>query len=202
MTKTCEKLTLEVGALQLTQAGASLIVVLMILIIVSLIGVGGAQIALMGERGARNDRDMQIALQSAEAGLLDAVEDISAPVSTRIDIFDGKNAVAFVAGCGTSGNSRGLCDDTLVGTKPAWLAVDFTDASASAPTVAYGTFTGRTFSSGGAGVRPALPPRYVIELVSDPAASQSETSYMYRVTVMGFGPRADIQAVLQMMYRP
>ena len=182
--------------------GASLIMVLMILIIVSLIGVGGAQIALMSERGSRNDRDMQIALQSAEAGLQDAVQDISDPTSLRTAVFDGKNAVAFVAGCGSSGVSLGLCDDTLVGAKAAWLTVDFTDTSANARTIAYGTFTGKTFASGGAGVRAALAPRYVIELVPEPSGNPSDPGYIYRVTAMGFGPRVDIQAVLQMMYRP
>ena len=205
MTKLCNKPPAKVEHLPLAQAGASLIMVLMILIIVSLIGVGGAQIALMGERGSRNDRDMQIALQAAEAALLDAVDDMREPASARDEIFDGINAVAFLAGCGSSGNSRGLCSDTLVNTplgpKPAWLAVDFTNTDDNAPTVPYGAFTGRTFASGGAGVRPALPPRYVIELVPDPTGDRSQISYMYRVTAMGFGPRADIQAVLQMLYR-
>jgi len=47
------------------QTGASLIMVMLILIVVSILGVGAAQIALMSERSARNDRDMQIAWQSA-----------------------------------------------------------------------------------------------------------------------------------------
>ena len=51
------------------QAGASLIVVLLLLVIVSILGAGAAQIATMGERSARNDRDMQVAWQSAEAAL-------------------------------------------------------------------------------------------------------------------------------------
>lgn len=203
MTKVCKSAMQNTSDLPPAELGASLIMVLMILIVVSLIGVGGAQIALMSERGSRNDRDMQIALQSAEAGLLDAVDYLTA---RRDDLFDGKNAVAFVAGCGSSGTSLGLCDDTLVGTlvgpKAAWLTVDFTDTSATASTIAYGTFTGKTFASGGAGVRPALAPRYVIELVPDPSGNPSDVSYIYRVTAMGFGPRVDIQAVLQMMYRP
>ena len=202
MTKDCKKATVQSMRVHIQQDGASLVVVLMILIIVSLIGVGAAQIALMSERGARNDRDLQIAMQSAEAALLDAVDDMSASSSTRVAIFDGKNAVAFVAGCGSTGTSLGLCSDSLVGGKPAWLTVDFTQTGSGARTVPYGTFTGRTFASGGAGVRPALAPRYVIELVQEPSGNQSITSYLYRVTAMGFGPRADIQVVLQMLYRP
>ena len=54
------------------QSGVSLVVVLLLLVIVSMLGIASMQIAMMGERGARNDRDMQIAWQSAEAALVDA----------------------------------------------------------------------------------------------------------------------------------
>ena len=40
------------------ESGITLIMVMIILIVVSLLGVGGAQIALMSERSARNDRDI------------------------------------------------------------------------------------------------------------------------------------------------
>jgi Tfp pilus assembly protein PilX len=52
---------------------------LLLLVIVSILGVGAAQIATMGERSARNDRDMQVAWQSAEAALMDAEFDIHGP---------------------------------------------------------------------------------------------------------------------------
>lgn len=176
------------------QQGASLIMVMMILIIVSLLGVGGAQIALMSERGARNDRDMQVAWQAAEAALLDAEADMT---NARKAVFDGKTRSAFLPGCGTSGTSKGLCDVTVSG-KPAWLTVDFTDTDSDAPTTEFGAFSGNTYKTGSSGVQPAKLPRYVIELVEDPL---SKKNYVYRVTAMGFGPRADIQAVLQMIYR-
>lgn len=179
------------------QRGVSLIVVMMILIIASLLGVGGAQIALMSERGARNDRDMQIAWQAAEAALIDAEFDMTDPASTRHALFDGQNRTAFQEGCGTSGTSVGLCAITTSG-KPAWLTVDFTDTSSSARTTAFGANSGRTFPTGNTGVQPALPPRYIIELVEDPLDNKS---VIYRVTAMGFGPRPDIQAVVQMIYR-
>lgn len=56
--------------------GVSLIVVLLILVVVSILGVSGIQVAMMGERGTRNDRDQQIAWQAAEAALMDAEFDI------------------------------------------------------------------------------------------------------------------------------
>lgn len=183
-----------------TQTGASLMTVLLILVLVSLVGVGGAQIAMMSERGARNDRDMQLAWQSSEAALLDAESDIHDATSTRVSSFDSKTTTVFLDGCGTSGTSQGLC--SLPGSgKPAWMTIDFTDTSNSARSVALGTFTGNTFSSGGIGIQPAQAPRYIIEVVPDTIGDRSDPSYIYRVTAMGFGPRSDIQAVMQTVYR-
>lgn len=183
-----------------TEYGASLMTVLLILVLVSLIGVGGAQVAMMSERGARNDRDMQLAWQSGEAALVDAESDIHDATSTRVGLFDSKTTSAFLDGCGTSGTSIGLC--ALPGSgKPAWMTIDFTDTSGSAPSVALGTFTGKNFSSGGIGIQPAQAPRYIIEVVPDTIGDRSDPSYIYRVTAMGFGPRTDIQAVMQIVYR-
>lgn len=186
------------------QRGVSLIVVLLLLVIVSILGVGAAQIATMGERSSRNDRDMQVAWQSAEAALMDAEFDIHGPVaSSRRAVFTNMaNTNAFVSGCGSSGNSKGLCALETTA-KPAWLTVDFT-ATTGAKTTAYGEFTGRSFPAGTAGIQPSKPPRYVIEPIEDPAnrdISGATTSYIYRVTAMGFGPRDDIQGVVQIIYR-
>ncbi len=183
------------------EAGASLIMVMLILVVVSLLGVGGAQIALMSERGARNDRDQLVAWQAAEAALIDAEFDIIDPASTRVALFDGKQAVPFVAGCGASGNSVGLCSLPATG-KPAWLTVDFEAIGGSAATTALGTFTNKTFAAGGVGIQPAKVPRYIMELVPDPMGDAANPTFLYRVTAMGFGPRDDIQAMVQMVYRP
>jgi len=183
-----------------TQRGVSLIMVMLILVVVSLLGVGGAQIALMSERSARNDRDQQVAWQAAEAALTDADFEMSYAASGRATIFNSKNASAFVAGCGTTGSAVGLCALNLTG-QPAWLSVDYTDTSASAPTTKFGTFTNRVFAYGSVGIQPAKAPRYVIEAVPDPDSDPTNPTYIYRVTAMGFGPRDDIQAVLQMIYR-
>jgi type IV pilus assembly protein PilX len=183
-----------------TEAGLSLVMVLIILVATSLLGVGGAQIAMMSERGARNDRDQQIAWQAAEAGIMDAERDISNSASTRQSLFDGKSTTAFLSGCGTSGTSLGLCTLATTG-KQAWLLVDFTNTSG--PTTAFGAFTGATYPAGSTGIQPELPPHYVIELVPDNTgdATSAGQGYVYRVTAMGFGPRKDIQAVVQTIYR-
>lgn len=188
--------------------GASLMVVLILLIVVSLLGVGGIQIATMGERGARNDRDQQIAWQAAEAALVDASIDLN-PTGlsggTRTSTFGPvTDASAFVLNCGTSGNSRGLCAENAAG-KPAWLNVDFLNTGTNAATVAWGSFTGRGNFPSGSGLKSYQAPRYVIEAIKDPTEVQTkgivESRYVFRVTAMGFGPRQDIQAVMQMIYR-
>ncbi len=188
-----------------TQRGMSLVMVLMILVVVSLLGVGAAQIALMSERGARNDRDQLLAFQSAEAGLVDAEMDVDPPVngaSTRRSVFDGKSIVDFPSSnCGTSGNSIGLCAQPPLTGKPAWLTVDFSDTSSTAPSTAFGKFTGRSFVAGGVGVQPAQAPRYVIEPITVQSGDPSNPDILYRVTAIGYGPRTDIQVVVQMLYR-
>jgi type IV pilus assembly protein PilX len=192
------------------QAGVSLIVVMLLLIIASVLGVGGAQIASMAERSARNERDMQLAWQSAEAALMDAEFDIHGPgTSTRKALFAGMQSTSdFVADCGGTGNKLGLCEMVETG-KPAWLTANFEEDGSSANTVPFGQFTGRTFaaSTGGNpnGVQPEMVPRYIIEPISDPLNRDKSVTappaYIFRVTAMGFGPRKDIQAVSQILYR-
>ncbi len=192
------------------QAGASLIVVMIILTVVSILGIAGIQISTMSERGARNDRDYQIAWQSAEAGLIDAEIDLYGPgTSSRRSVFTPQTSLSsFVNGCGTSGNSQGLCNMSTSG-KAAWLLPDFTLTGNSAPTTEYGTFTGQTFQAGSSGFQPAKKPRYVIEAIADSFGAGSASrdrsdpspKFVFRVTSMGFGPRDDIQAVVQMVYR-
>ena len=194
------------------QSGASLIMVLIILTVVSMLGIAGIQISSLSERSARNDRDYQIAWQSAEAALIDAEFDIFGPVaSARRAIFNPQtNIGAFVGGCGNSGDSKGLCTQVVSG-KPDWLTVNFETTGSSAATTEYGAFTGRTFASGGTGFQPSKRPRYVLEAIPDNfgkgspcrdvTSGASCSAFIYRVTAMGFGPRDDIQAVLQMVYR-
>ena len=212
------------------QRGMSLIVILLLLVIVSMLGVASMQIAGMGEHGARNDRDVQLSLQSAEAALIDAEVDLQGPNTSnnsRTKIFKSGNARFPGSGCLSSGNARGLCAlETDPKEKAAWLKVDFEGTAdpsdGSSEFVEFGEFTGRDFKNAGAaaglGIQPALPPRYVIENVTELSASRSgmvtgqynsalpeggtaSGEQLYRVTAMGFGPRSTTQTVLQTIYR-
>lgn len=183
------------------QAGMSLVMVMVILTIVSSLGLAAMRIVTTGERGARSDRDIQVALQAAEAALMDAEFDIFGPAaSDRRALFGERpDLSSFVAGCGSTGMSTGLCALSSAG-KPAWLAVDLKGGRAAE----FGQFTHRAFQAGGPGVTPARRPAYVIEAIPDPAdrdLGSTSPKYIYRVTAAGFGPRIESQVVLQMLFR-
>lgn len=185
--------------------GFSLITTMIILIVVTLLGIGASQIVLTAERATRFDRDRQIAFQAAEAALLDAEFDIRGPntsVNQRMATFSDVGGVGFVDGCGTD-TKRGLCQPAASGQKPVWYSVDFTDQSSSAKTVGFGDFTGRSYATGSSGIRPEILPRYIIEVIPDTGWGQSASAQksLFRVTAMGFGPRKETQVVLQMIFR-
>lgn len=200
------------------QQGFSLVTVMIILIVVSLLGVAASRAVQLGERSARYDRDWQIAYQAAEAALLDAEFDIRGPNThscrepsstcsdERVDWFANDSREGFIAGCGRAGATRGLCKSTPDGATPAFYSVDFLDQSESAQSVRFGEFTGRTLPSNkelGRGAQPAMLPRYIIEDIPDQPAGSSASSkrVMYRVTAVGFGPRRETQAMVQMYFR-
>lgn len=190
------------------QSGSSLIVALVMLIAVLLLGLSGTRIALQSEKAARNDRDRQVAFQAAEAALMDAELDIEgAPDadSSRSAIFGPERAEGFSADCVRSSDKYlGLCLRAPDGARPVWQTVNFLDDSPAGRSVGYGRFTGQSFQTG-AGMLPARPPRYIIELMSYNKAGESADlgglTYFYRVTAIGFGARESTQVVLQTFYR-
>jgi len=62
--------------------------VLLVLVLVELLGVAAIQIALLGERSARSHRDAELALQAAQAALVDAELDMTrfAPICSMVFI--------------------------------------------------------------------------------------------------------------------
>ena len=183
------------------QNGASLLIVLIVLVSASVLGTGAAQISILGARSARNDIEHQMAWHGAEAGLMDAELEILH--GTRAEFFDAAKAdsatstAPFTAGCGAQNtNRRGLCQPATSGA-PAWARADLqSDAGHYAE---FGEFTGRDFKAGIEGIQPAHKPRYVIEIFQMPPSSEdtSGSKTIYRITSMGFGPRTEIQVVTQ-----
>lgn len=188
-----------------SQHGFSLIATLILLVVVTILGVGSSQMVLLAEKSTRFQRDSQIAFQAAEAALIDAEFDIRGPNSSnasRTSTFVTGSVVGFADSCGT-GVLKGLCSPSVAGQKPVWYGVNFQDESANAVTVQFGEFTGRTLSTGTTGIRSEIPPRYIIEVIPDgtPGTNATTKPTLYRVTAMGFGPRKSTQAVAQMIFR-
>jgi type IV pilus assembly protein PilX len=194
--------------------GASLVVVLIMLTVIFVIGLISSRLALFSERSARNDRDRQVAFQSAESALLDAELDIFGPntsANKRVCIFDSKKPIEFFEGCGT-GTNAGMCLLTI-SPGDAWKEVKAnylseTGVTAGNKTVEYGQFTGQTLPLSSSGLTAKLP-RYTIEAVpyagtgadNDSVAGKNEQAFL--VTAMGFGFRTETQVLLQaLIYKP
>lgn len=194
------------------ERGASLVVSLVMLVAVLLLSISAAQIALQGEKAARNDRDRQIAFQAAEAALLDAELDIeNSPDATksRSQLFSRSSALGFpgdgepVCGTGAANINLGLCRHALEGALPVWQTIDLLDDdSATMQSVPYGVFTGQTLQTG-KGALPGRLPRYAIELMkfNRQGENADQATYFYRITAIGFGAREATQVVLQSIYR-
>ena len=182
---------------------------LLILLVVLMLGLSASRIAVQDEKAARNDRDRQLALQAAEAALIDAQLDIEggamAP-ALRAQLFAEPSVSEFAAGCnaGRDNPLLGVCAADEAVSRPVWEHIDLTDDSANAVTVPYGRFTGRLLQVG-RGSLPARLPRYLIERLVDTAsgtvADAGARQYVYRITAVGFGARDTGSVVLQAMYR-
>lgn len=188
--------------------GAVLVTVLFVLIAVLIVAVSATTAALNAEKSARNERDRHIALTAAEAALLDAERDIDSPdpASPRAAMFATGSALGFVDGCGKGlgDPGLGLCSRVDAPGLPAWMSAALTgDDAAESGAVVYGAFTGAVMPTG-AGTLPALPPRYIIELMPFPLAGEDASepvANFYRITAIGFGSRPTTKVVLQSFYR-
>ena len=187
------------------QRGATLFLMLCILVMLMLMGVSAVRTALNAERSARGDRDRHIALQSAEAALDDAERDIeggSDPASPRAGLFEAGNNTGFAPGCsgGRNNPALGLCLRTPDTGTPVWQSVGL--AQADPRSVPFGRFTGASMPHGGGGL-PAKLPRYVIERMPTAMAGHDasrQPGSLYRITAIGFGASETTCVVLQSYY--
>lgn len=181
------------------QQGAALATVLFLMLAVLMMSASSMRAALSAAKSARYERDRQVALAAAEAALVDAERDIdgaAGPASPRTAIFAAGDAGAFMDRCTGGAERSGLCRLNGPAGVPAWQAADLAGDLA----VEYGRFTGRSMPTG-AGLLPARPPRYLIELLPAPApAPLHGTAPRYRITAIGFGADAATVVVLQGYY--
>lgn len=79
------------GSLRRQQQGAVLVISLLLLLIMTLLGLGASQSTRLQERMAGNQRDVEVALQSAEAGLRAAEELLRPQVDVYTCTFETKS---------------------------------------------------------------------------------------------------------------
>ncbi|MGE0498231.1 MAG: PilX N-terminal domain-containing pilus assembly protein [Ramlibacter sp.] len=187
------------------QNGIAIVFVLIMLSIATAVAIISARTTLLGERISRNDRDRQIAFQSAELALNDAELDIMDPMTARGCKF-GTPQIAADEGCSANADSRGFCGPKAsLGNTPMYKAVDWTDTTASRAYVNYGEFTDRADSlQTGTFGAPALKPKYIIVQSALPAVvpydggkRQFETRNAYRVYAIGYGASKETQVMLE-----
>ncbi len=187
------------------ERGFSLIVALMMLIVIIILGVSGSQMAINEERGARNDRDRQIAFQAAEAALKDAETEIYGVNSPLCDLagqvgrgrkrnaspsytcFNETNYFGYALGCSAPPNA-GLCtyvpltagcSATVAGSCPAYLDspnVDFYKDAAGSGNQHTVAYGQYTGKTWPSNASSRYPPRYIIEAVPKNTSVDSRTS--------------------------
>jgi type IV pilus assembly protein PilX len=171
------------------QRGASLIIVLLFLVMLSVLGITEVRTSSLEEKMTGNERDRQVAFEAAESALRDAER----------EIFQSLGASSpFTSGC-----INGLCMPSTTAVAQ-WDAVDWMSATPRT----YGAFSG-------AGAYPvadlARAPRYIIELlppmppstgnsVGLGARPSTSSGTPYRITAVGWGRRPSTQVTLQSVF--
>lgn len=164
------------------QGGATLLVVMIILILVTLMGLTTMKSANLQEKMSGGNADKSLAFQAGELALRDAELRIKQTLTS---------ASGFAATC-----SAGLCLPNTDGT-----ALQDTVDWNSAKVATYGTATGAPALGG-----VARQPSYIIELLPDMQATlgnsvkAAATGTPYRITAMGYGKQAETRVMLQSTY--
>lgn len=175
------------------QHGIALLTALVLMVAVLMTGIASTRGALQSARAAAHERDRVLAVQMAEAALLDAERDIeggAAPGSARANAIAGASTAAFAGGCLGARPYNGLCAHD-----PDPNRTHASLADADGPALVFGAYTGATMPAGEGGL-PAEAPRYLIELM--PASIEGQ---LYRISARGAGSMPGTQAALQAYYR-
>ena len=200
------------------QRGLALVFVLLMMAIAITAALFAARSTLLGDKASRNDRDHQIAFQSAELALGDAERDImdatlALTVSTARGCKFGNPAAGLVAdpGCSSNGERRGLCGVNAASqaspSTPIYEQINWEETSdASRVYMNYGEKTGRSAeltTGSGAPPQPAKPPKYIIvqspvkPQLALPGGKVFQVQAAYKVYALGYGVDVNTKVVLE-----
>lgn len=158
------------------QRGATLIVALIFLVVLTLLGIAAAQNSSLEEKMSGNTRNRDLAFQAAQAALNHVEQNLSAGQNIRSLSFAGGSAGLFMYDAATSN-----------------------DANYWGSTYAWSTSTARQPTAVLAQV--ASQPLYVVEKMPDEAnVAPTPPTEFYRVTARGVGKDASAVVVLQAVY--
>ena len=171
------------------QCGSVLVISLIILLTLTLLGIGGMSTTVMQEKMVGNTREREAAFQAAEAALRDAEEDVRANIALT---------TPFSRLC-----SAGRCEPAKDG-QDVWentSRIDWDDAN---DVIAYGAETGADDIPG-----VGAQPKYILErlpvvLVGESLNSSeppSSNKQWYRATAQGYGRNVNAKAMVQSVFR-
>jgi len=168
------------------QTGASLIVSLMLLVVLTLLGLSGMQSTIMQERMSNNVRDKGMAFQATESA-----------------IRGGENWVKNI-----DVNTLANPNDGATCTAPCTI-VNLNDyVNMTTETFGWWQTNGQTFTFGSiSNGAPAADPRFIVEYHSridqgyslDPM-DPTPRPHLYRITAMGVGNTTTAEAIIETLY--
>jgi type IV pilus assembly protein PilX len=183
------------------ERGVALVFVLLMMSMAVAMAVISARVTLLGDKSSRNDRDRQLAFQSAEMALNDAVNDVMDPVTGTRSCKFGNASFAPEPACSKLDETRGFCDTNPNDSRPLYKQVDWEDDSSDRKYVKFGEFTGRSDElQVGNGTGPARVPRYLIVKGTSGnllPGTNIVAKGAYVVYALGYGTNPDTQVLLE-----
>ena len=172
------------------ERGSVLVISLVILLVLTLLGIGGMSTTIMQEKMVGNTRERERAFQATEAALRDAEDDIQINIELE---------TPFRPNC-----SGGYCEPASSG-PDVWENSSLVDWDSGANVIEYGSETATGAIVEGVGRQPG----YIVErlqvvsvgesLIS--SAPPSSGNQWYRITAQGYGRTQNARAMAQSVYR-
>lgn len=168
----------------INQQGATLIISLIILIIITMLGLTAMKTSILQEKMAGTNMDQSLAFQAAELTLRDAESHIFKDITSTS---------GFTAAC-----TNGLCLPSTNATF-VWDSLSWSGAN----TITYGAFTGAAVISS-----VATQPQYIIEILpsmrpplgNSSGAKSINIGTPYRITAKAVGRQSGTKVMLQSVY--